>query len=348
MIAIDAMGGDFAPHSVIQGALNAAAKGIPVQLYGDEQVIQDILYSLSSSWHLMPISIIHCTESISMDDEPTRGVLRKKDSSLNHAIKAVADGKAHAIVSAGNSGASLVAGMMIIGKLPGVLRPAIGGFLPTKVDSVFCIDLGANIDCKPEFLYQFAILGSAYVSLIKGIENPTIGLLSNGTESCKGTKVIQQAYALLKESSLNFVGNCEPGDIFEHKADVVVCEGFSGNIMLKSIEATVQVVKQWLKDEGNKSLFGKIVGLLGSPVFKRLKKNINKAQRGGALLLGLKKPLVIAHGSSGPDAIEDAIVFAHSISSKNVYASYNEKVSLLLHRDLMHEQKISMMHAEGY
>lgn len=348
MIAIDAMGGDFAPHSVVHGALNAAIKGISVQLYGDEQAIRTILDSLSSSWVSLPISIYHCPQTILMEDEPARSVLRKQDSSLIQAIKAVADQKARAIVSAGNSGASLVAGMMILGKLPGILRPAIGGFLPTNRDAVFCIDLGANIDCKPEFLYQFAILGSAYVQLVKGIKNPTISLLSNGTESSKGTKIIQQAHSLLKESNLNFIGNCEPEDIFNHKADVVVCEGFSGNIMLKTMEATVHVVKQWLKDEGNKSLLGRCIGLFGRPVFRRLKKNIKKAQRGGALLLGLKKPLIIAHGSSSAHAIEDAIFFAHTISSDQTYVSYNKKVSSLLQlNDIVVEQKkSSIMHRD--
>ena len=333
MIAIDAMGGDYAPLSIIGGAFKTAIKGIPVQLYGDEERIISFLNQLSSTWQSLPISIVHCSEIVTMQDEPSRAILRKKDSSLLQAIRAVADGKAQAVVSAGNSGASLVGAIMMLGKLPNILRPAIGGFLPTQKGSVLCTDLGANVDCKPEFLHQFAIMGNAYVKLVKGIESPRIALLSNGVEPSKGTKLIQQAYEILNNSGLHFIGNCEPQDILNGVADVVVCEGFSGNIMLKAMEATVQVVTQWLKDEGNKSLLGKCIGLLGSPVFKRLKKNIKKAQRGGALLLGVKKPLVIAHGSSNALAIEDAIMFAHNISSGDFCNKYNGIVAQLLQTD---------------
>ncbi len=343
MIAIDAMGGDYAPLSIVQGAFQAAQAGIKVCLYGDEKKIVAFLNQLSSSWQKLPISLVHCSQVVTMEDEPAKSVLRKKDSSLIQAIKAVAEGKAQTVVSAGNSGACLVAGMLFIGKLSGIFRPAIGGFLPTKRGSVFCTDLGANVDCKPEFLYQFAMMGSAYVKLVKGIEQPRIGLLSNGTEASKGTKVIHQAHELLQHSGLNFIGNCEPQDIFNDSADIVVCEGFSGNIMLKAMEATVQVVTQWLKDEGNKSFFGRCIGFLGTPVFKRLKKNIKKAQRGGALLLGLQKPLIIAHGASNAAAIEDAIHFAHSVSSSDFYASYNEIVTVLLQNNGMYaEQKSSI------
>ncbi|MGE0206489.1 MAG: phosphate acyltransferase PlsX [Candidatus Babeliales bacterium] len=329
MIAIDAMGGDYAPHAIIEGAYLAARTGIKVCLFGDETLIESHLHSLCADWRSLPISFIHCSQVITMDDEPVKSV-RKKDSSLIQAMEWVAIGKARAVVSAGNSGACLVAGMVVIGKLPNVLRPAIGGFLPTQRDSVFCTDLGANADCRPEFLQQFALMGSAYVQLTKNIAQPRIGLLSNGAEAGKGSKLVQQTYELLTKSSLHFIGNCEPQDVLHGAADVVVCDGFSGNIMLKSMEATVQVVTQWLKDEGNKSFLGRCVGLFGAPIFRRLKKNIKKTQRGGALLLGLKKPLIIAHGSSNAQAIEDAIHFAHSVGSSNFYEEYNKRVVALL------------------
>ncbi|MEX0940596.1 MAG: phosphate acyltransferase PlsX [Candidatus Babeliales bacterium] len=334
LIAIDAMGGDFAPSAVIEGALRAAKKGIAVALYGDQNRLIEVLNFYAANWEDLPIFVHHCTQVINMADEPGRSV-RKTDSSLMRAIEAVAEGKADAIVSAGNSGAALVAGMLKIGRIPGILRPAIGGFLPTHNDSVFCLDLGANVDCKPEYLHQFALMGDAYVRLVKNIEKPRIGLLSNGTESSKGTKLIQQVHELLSQSSMHFIGNCEPNDIFSGVADVVVCEGFSGNIMLKAIESTVQVITQWLKDEGNRSLLGMCAGILGAPVFKRLKKHIKKAQRGGALLLGVSKPLIIAHGSSNALAIEDAISFAHDVVLQKFHINYNNIVL-----DLLNENKL--------
>lgn len=334
MIAIDAMGGDFAPYAVVDGALRVARKGIAISLFGDKTLLIDALDQLESSWKKLPISLVHCSETIAMADEPARSILRKKDSSLIHAVKAVADGEARAVISAGNSGAALIAGMMHLGKLPGILRPAIGSFLPTSSgDSVFCIDLGANVDCKPEFLRQFALMGDAYVRLTKGVDKPKIALLANGSESSKGNKLIQQTHELLVQSSLEFIGNCEPTDIFNDVADVVVCEGFSGNIMLKAMEATVHVVTQWLKDESNRSFVGRCAGFLGTPVFKRLKKNIKKAQRGGALLLGVSKPLIIAHGSSNALAIEDAILFARHVVTTNFQSDFNTMVSDLLQKN---------------
>jgi phosphate acyltransferase len=333
MVAIDAMGGDFAPYEIIAGAVKAARKGIPVSLYGDELRLVAILHSLDPAWNLLPISIQHCSEEITMDDQPGKSVVRKKDSSLVQAITAVAQGRADAVVSAGNSGAALVAGMLLLGKVPGILRPAIGGFLPTRKNSVFCVDLGANIDSKPEYLKQFALMGNAYVQVTKGIQNPKIGLLANGTESCKGTILIQQAHELLTQSRLNFIGNCEPHDVLNDKADVIVCEGFSGNIMLKSFEAAVQIVMQWLKDEGSRSILGKLTGLFGAPIFKRLKKRLSRVQTGGALLLGVNEPLIIAHGSSNAQAIDDAISFAHKIVSEKLQVNLNMLISKLLEEE---------------
>lgn len=323
MVAVDAMGGDFAPQAVVEGAICAARKKIAIILFGDQEKLVAVLDAVDARWRVLPITIQHCTQVIEMADEPGRSVLKKGDSSLVRAVQAVADGQASVVVSAGNSGAALVAGMLIFGKTAGVLRPAIGGFLPTLTDSVFCIDLGANVDSKPEYLQQFALMGRAYVNLFKGVKDPKIGLLANGTELGKGTRLIQNAYQLLSQSAMQFIGNCEPMDVLEGKADVIVCEGFSGNIMLKSMEATIKIVMQWLKNEGSKSFLGRCVGLLGAPIFRRLRKNIKKAQRGGALLLGVERPLVIAHGASDAAAIEDAIIFAKQIEQQGFYSRFN-------------------------
>lgn len=323
MIAVDAMGGDYAPYAIVEGAIGAARCAIPVVLFGDTPRIIAVLQDIDPTWKKLPITVHHCTEFITMDDEPGASVIKKKDSSLVQAILSVVRGQAQAVVSAGNSGAALIAGILYFGKVPGVLRPAIGGFLPTRTDSVYCLDLGATIDAKPDFLVQFAYMGDAYVRLIKNNTYPRIALLANGTESCKGTKLIQHAHQLLLDSSLNFIGNCEPGDIFNDVADVIICEGFSGNIMLKSMESTLSVVVQWLKDEGNRSWWAHAVGMLGAPVFRRLKRNIQKVQRGGALLLGLSKPLIIAHGASKAQAIEDALIFAHRVVNERVHTDFN-------------------------
>lgn len=331
MIAVDCMGGDYAPRAVVTGSLSAARCGIPLILYGDQLQIEDILKHIEPQWKKLPLVIKHCHETITMDDEPTRNVLAKKGSSLTLALDAVACGVADAAVSAGNSGAALVAGILHLGKIPGILRPAIGGFFPTKKGSVFCIDLGANVDSKPEYLYQFALMGSAYVNVIKGITSPKIALLCNGAEPGKGTQLIKHAHELLVNAPVNFVGNVEPMDIFNDYADVVVCEGFSGNIMLKSIEATLNIVMQWLKEEGDRSMLGRALGLYARPVFRRLKRNIKKEQRGGALLVGVTKPLVIAHGSSDARAIEEAILFAHETVESNFTGRFNEALSKLLH-----------------
>lgn len=332
MIAVDAMGGDYAPYAIIEGAVGAARNAIPILLFGDTPRIIAVLQDIEPGWKKLPITVYHCSEVITMEDEPGSSVVKKKDSSLVQAILAVVRGQAQAVISAGNSGAALVAGILHFGKVPGILRPAIGGFIPTRTDSVYCLDLGANIDAKPDFLLQFAYMGDAYVRLIKNNTYPRIALLANGTESCKGTKLIQQAHQLLANSTLNFIGNCEPGDIFNDIADVVICEGFSGNIMLKAMESTLSVIVQWLKDEGNRSWWAHAVGMLGAPIFRRLKRNIHKVQRGGALLLGLSKPLIIAHGASKAQAIEDALVFANRVVNEQVHSHFNKLLAESLER----------------
>lgn len=331
MIAIDGMGGDYAPCAIVEGALLAAKhKKIPVTIFGDTTRIVAILHDLDPAWRSFPVHIHHCTQSVGMEEEVSLSLMKKKDSSLVQAILSVARGHAQAVVSAGNSGASLLAGVLHLGKVPGIMRPAIGSFLPTRNDSVFCLDLGANVEVKPEYLLQFAYMGNVYVRLIKNKLHPRIALLANGTESCKGTKVIQQAYQLLQDSPLNFIGNCEPGDLFNDVADVIVSEGFSGNIMLKSMESTVSIITQWLKDEGNRSWWARAVGVCGAPIFRRLKRNIQKVQRGGALLLGVAQPLVIAHGSSKASAIEDAILFAEHVVRDHVHMDFNNSIEQFL------------------
>ena len=332
MIALDAMGGDYAPTVTVHGAINAAKKGIQIGLYGDQAQLHALLDRAEPSWHNLPISIIHCSQVIDMGEEPTRGVLRKKDASLVRAIEAVAQGKASAAVSAGNSGAALVAGTLIVGRTEGIVRPALGAFLPeVNGSSLFCMDLGANIDCKPEHLEQFAYMGHAYVKKVKGIEHPRIALLSNGAEPYKGPALVKKAYEILSNSTLNFVGNLEARDAFEGRADVLVCDGFSGNILIKTMQGTAYVVRQWLKQERDRSFMHRLFFMLGAGFFSGLYHKMSYAQRkGGSLLLGLKAPLIIAHGSSSAQAIENAIHFAHSMVQENFILSFNKEIALVM------------------
>jgi len=333
MIAVDAMGGDHAPKAPTLGALQAARRGIAVTLFGDEAKLIPILNGACYSWKKLPLKIVHCTESISMFDQPSKAVMRKKDSSLLQAVQAVADGKANAIVSAGNSGAMLVAGSVVLGRVRGIKRPAIGQFLPTKKGSTFCLDLGANVDCKSNYLHHFAIMGSVYVQLIKKIEHPKVALLSNGMEPYKGSSVVKEAYALLKkDSTINFVGNLEPHDFFDDHADVLVSDGFAGNIMLKSIEGTTKVVKHWIDEARRSSWVHRILFLLSLPLLGTIRKKSDYARKGGALLLGVQKPMVLAHGSSNARAMRYAIEFAHAAVKKEIVKTFNQKLAQQMDR----------------
>ena len=330
MIALDAMGGDFAPQVTIIGAYQAACKGIPVQLFGPADQMRDLLDRHDKCWQRLPITLVHCSQVIGMGQDPARAVLANKDSSLVQAFMAVAQGKAQAVVSAGNSGACLVAGMVHLGKINGIQRPAIANFIPGKAGSFFCLDLGANADCKPEYLEQFALMGHAYVSVLYNNPKPRIALLSNGSEPYKGSMLVKQTYRLLEASSLNFVGNIEPKELFDGLADVVVCDGFSGNIMLKALQGTASLIGHWLQEEFRASWLTKIAGALSMPVLKNIKKRGDYARKGGALLLGVHGTVVIAHGCSSAQAIENAILYAHANVQDKVIDRFSTALSALL------------------
>lgn len=330
MIAVDAMGGDFAPHAIVEGSLLAAKKGIPITLFGDKTQLILLLAQHTDTWQNLPLTIIHCSDVIGMDEEPSKSVLRKKNSSLVCAINAVKEGFANAFVSAGNSGAVLVASTLLLGRVDGILRPALGGFLPGQEGTVFCIDLGANTDCKVEYLEQFAIMGHAYVRLVKQIARPRIALLSNGHEPYKGSSVVKEAYQRLMHAPLNFVGNVEARNIFNAQADVLVCDGFVGNIMLKTAQGTIHTIINWLKEESKKSWFSRLALLISSPMLKRLKEKTDYAKVGGAVLLGVTHPVIVAHGSSSGVAIMQAIIFAHTLVSEKRIETFNKVLNSLI------------------
>ncbi len=332
MIAVDVMGGDYAPQEAVQGALAAAQKGIPLILFGNQDKVMPLLVHYCPKWRSLPIELVHCSDVIDMDEDPIRGVLRKKDSSIVRALQAVHSGKAQAFVSAGNSGAVMAAATIIVGRVPGVIRPAIGSFLPTTNGSLFCLDLGANPDCKPEYLVQFAYMGYVYVRLTKQIAQPRVALLSNGHESYKGSTLVKNAFDLLSQADLEFVGNIEARDIFSGRADVVVTDGFTGNVLLKGIQGTAKAVMDWMKDEAARSFILKILLGIAYPLLKRIKNKIDYARTGGALLLGVNKPVVIAHGSSKACAIMQAILFAQKTVAEQITPTFNEALKVLLEK----------------
>jgi len=332
MIAVDVMGGDYAPQEAVQGALAAAKMGVPVILFGNQDKVMLLLSHYYPRWRSLPIELVHCSDVIEMDEDPLKGMLRKKDSSIIRALQAVHSGKAQAFVSAGNSGAVVAAATIIVGRVSGVHRPAIGTFLPTNHGSLFCLDLGANPDCKPEYMVQFAHMGYAYTRLVKHIAQPRIALLSNGHESYKGSSLVKKAFELISQTDLEFVGNIESRDIFSGRADVIVTDGFTGNVLLKSIQGTAKAVMDWMKDEASRSLFLKVILGLTYPLLGRIKNKIDYARTGGALLLGVNKPIVIAHGSSKEEAIMQAILFAKKTVDEKIIPTFNETLKVLLEK----------------
>ena len=303
-IAVDAMGGDFAPQSVVEGVEKARNKypDLRFMLFGDEQKIRKILTSDKN------IEIIQTTEVIDMNDEPVKAIRRKKDSSLVRAAYAVKEGKADALFSCGNTGALLAAGLLIVGRIKGIARPGLLSTLPvlTKEGGAFnLLDSGANADNKPEQLYQYALLGKYYAESVRNIKNPRIGLLNNGTEPHKGSKLTLEAHNLIAaDSSINFVGNVESKDILKGVCDVVVADGFTGNAVLKAIEGTAGTAMHLLKDTiMSAGLLGKIGGLLLKPSIMKIRNKMSASQYGGAVLLGAKAPVVKAHGASDAETV---------------------------------------------
>lgn len=332
MIAVDAMGGDYAPGVVLAGALKAAQSGIPILLCGDIDHMSDGLDNLNQSWRSLPITCEPCTQTIDMHDEPSRAVLRKKDASLVRAAQAVKEGRAEALVSAGNSGAVLVVGSLIIGRVPGVMRPALGNLIPTPCGGILCLDLGANTDCKAAHLVQFALIGSVYMEQAYQCTMPRVALLSNGHEPYKGSQLVKETYELLKhEHRINFIGNLEARYMFDGIADVLVMDGFVGNVLLKGIQGMARALFAWTKKEAHKSWLMQLLGYCAWPLLSAVRATTDYQKVGGALLLGVQKPVVVAHGSSQADGIYNAIVFAHNTVQKKIVAKMNEKITTLLH-----------------
>jgi len=327
-IAVDAMGGDFAPASIIEGSYLAAKEySINTILVGDKELISK---ELSKYPETNTISIHHSSEVVDMDEPPTVCLRKKKDSSIKVAVELVKNGEADAYISAGNTGASMAAGLMILKPLPGVDRPAIAQMLPTLKGSTVLLDVGANVDCKVEYLVQFAIMGSIYAKKVMKIQNPTVGLLSVGTEDTKGNERSKKALAHLRKIEyINFVGNVEGRDIYNSTVDVVACDGFVGNVALKLSEGLAEMLHEMMKLYLKSNILTVLGYLLARSAFKKFKKRIDYAEYGGAPLLGVNGTGIICHGSSSSKAIKNAILIASDICKQNLNQSIIEELKSL-------------------
>jgi glycerol-3-phosphate acyltransferase PlsX len=310
-IAIDAMGGDHAPGEIVAGALRAKEElGVDILLVGDPQQIEA---ALPPKTNLGQMEIVPAEEAIAMDEEPLNAVRRKRKASINVAMDLVKQQKADAVFSAGHSGAAMASALLRLGRLPGIDRPAIGTVFPTIVAGkpVLVLDVGANVDCRPKFLEQFAVMGSAYSQYVLGTTEPKIGLLNIGEEDSKGNDAAVRAHQLLRENSqINFIGNAEGRDVLSGHFDVIVCDGFVGNVLLKFAEAVGEVILQILREELPQGLHGQIGSAILKPNLKRVKQRMDHAEHGGALLLGVAGVCFIGHGSSQAPSIFNAIRMA--------------------------------------
>ena len=319
-IALDAMGGDHAPKQIVVGAVEAACgmSDVKIFLVGRKVAIDKVVSALAKDRRALynaamakgALEIVDAPDQVEMDDVPVDAVRKKKDCSINVAMRLVKDGKADVFVSAGNSGAVATSAILNLGRIKGVKRPAIAMVLPTKKPSrpLLLLDAGANMDCHPEWLAQFAIMGNVYSKTVLRRDNPAVGLLSIGTEDCKGNELIHTTYPLLKEiQGMNFVGNIEGHDICGGEIDVAVADGFVGNVVLKTVESVAQAIGGWLKAELKKSLFRKLCALMLKGAFNSLKKQMDPEVYGGAPLLGVPGTVIITHGNSTHKAIFYAV-----------------------------------------
>ena len=336
-IAVDAMGGDHAPAEIVAGAIRAKAElDADILLVGDPEKIKA---ATANSDNLDGIKIVSAEGTIEMHEEPLSALRRKRKASINVAMDLVKGGEADAVVSAGHSGAAMAAALLRLGRLKGIDRPAIGAVFPTVLmdQPVLILDVGANVDCRPKYLEQFAVMGMVYSKYVLGIENPQVGLLNIGEEPSKGNDAAVQAHELLeKHPSVSFVGNAEGRDVLSGQFDVVVCDGFVGNVLLKFAEAVGESVLQILREELPRGVRGKVGTLVLKDNLQRIKQRVDHAEHGGGLLLGVAGIAVISHGSSQAPSIFNAIRLAKEAVDNQV-----------LDRIQAQYQKVAMPAADG-
>ena len=329
-IAVDSMGSDNSPFSEIEGSVQAAkAYDVKVILVGKESLLAPLLKEAGGNG--LPIEIRNATQVISMDEPPTVALRRKKDSSIRVAANLVRERAASGLVSAGNTGAVMAISKMVFGSVPGVDRPALAAILPTLAGHAVLLDVGANVACKPHHLLQFAIMGDLFSKKIVGVSSPRVGLMSVGEEESKGNDLTKEVHQALKQLHLNFIGNVEGRDIYNGRADVIVCDGFTGNVALKTSEGLIEAVLKLLKDELSRNLKAKLGALLSQQSFKRLKKRLDYSEYGGAPLLGLKGLSIICHGRSSSNAIKNAIRVAKEFGESQVNDKLEAELSQIDH-----------------
>jgi len=334
------MGGDYAPKQVVVGAVEAACgiDDVKLLLVGQMAAIQREVERFSKDRRAMfqralergVLEIVHASDMVEMDEVPVEAVRKKKDCSINVAMRLVKEKRADVFVSAGNSGAVATSAILNLGRIPGVKRPAIAMVLPTKSPTrpLLLLDAGANMDCHPEWLAQFAVMGSVYSKTVIGRESPAVGLLSIGTEACKGNELIHETNPLIsKIEGLNFVGNIEGHDICGGQIDVAVADGFVGNVVLKTVESVAHAIGGWLKAELKKSLFRKVCALMLKPAFNALKKQMDPEVYGGAPLLGVPGAVIITHGNSTHKAIFYAVKAGVAAATNDVTGLIEKAIS---------------------
>ncbi len=316
-IVLDAMGGDFGPAPNVEAAVNTAREfGWEIVLVGRQELIRPLLVQHNTANLHLPI--VHASEVIEMGEHPAQAVKTKKNSSMVVGMQMVRNGDADAFVTMGNTGGALAAALFHLGRIQGIQRPALSAAFPTAKGWVLLLDMGANADCKPEYLLQFALMGSIYAERVMGIRNPRVGLISNGEEETKGSELVQQAHALLKQAPINFIGNVEGRNLPAGSADVFVTDGFTGNVMLKLAEGMGEFIKGMLREEIMRTTAGKLGGLLIKDALSRVSKRTDYQEIGGAPLLGVDGVVIIGHGRSQARAIRSALMRAAEAVERGV------------------------------
>jgi phosphate acyltransferase len=331
-IAVDAMGGDHAPQVNVDGAIAAAREfGIPSLLVGDRARLESLLED--SGYRGDQIEVVHASEVVTMGDPATAAIRRKRNSSIRVAADCVRDGRAEGLVSAGHTGAAMVSAKMVIGTIEGVDRPALAAILPNLSGRCLLLDVGANPDAKTQHFKEFAVMGSLYAQLAFGKDSPRIGLMSIGEEDSKGTDRTKEAFKVLKDAGLNFIGNVEGRDVFNGTVDVIVTDGFTGNVILKVSESLSEMVEKLLREEIKKTLQASVGFLLSRPAFRSFKSRLDYSEYGGAPLLGVKGCVIICHGRSSAKAVKNAIRFAAEFSRRRLAEKIQSSIAELHSRE---------------
>ena len=325
-IAIDAAGGDFAPGNIVDGALVAARHfGFDLTLVGRRATLETELARHADGGQV-DVRFIDAPDVIEMGEAPSLALRRKPGASIRRAAEAVADGEAAAFFSAGNTGATLLAAHAAFGLLPGVSRPALATTIPTPKRGAVLLDAGANVECRASHLVQFAVMGCVYARLLLDTQDPRVGLLSIGEEASKGNELTREAHGLLKDSGLNFIGNIEARDVYTGKADVIVCDGFTGNIALKISEGLVELVEELLRAELSRTFTTRVGLLLSRRAFRRFRRRVDYSEVGGAPLLGLSRLCIVGHGRSSAKAVRNAVALAYRFAREGFVERVGQEI----------------------